>query len=90
MVHLLVPTYERSDASPRIGFVVSKAVGPAVTRNLVKRRLRHLARERTALLPPNALLVVRALPSSATASYSDLARELDRGLERCLPATAER
>ena len=43
-----------------------------------------------ALKTPNALLVVRALPSSATASYSDLARELDRGLERCLPATAER
>lgn len=30
----------------QVGFVVSKAVGPAVTRNLVKRRLRHLTRAR--------------------------------------------
>jgi ribonuclease P protein component len=90
VVHLLVPSYERSDAAPRVGFVVSKAVGPAVTRNLVKRRLRHLARERTALLPANALLVVRALPAASAASYTDLARELDRGLQRCLPAPAVR
>jgi ribonuclease P protein component len=47
-------------------------------------------RERTALLPANALLVVRALPSSATATYAELARELDRGLQRCLPVTAGR
>jgi ribonuclease P protein component len=31
------------DAGPRIGFVVSGAVGNAVIRNRVKRRLRHLA-----------------------------------------------
>ena len=90
MVHLLVPTYERSAAGPRVGFVVSRAVGPAVTRNLVKRRLRHLARERTGQLPANALLVVRALPASASATYAELARELDRGLQRCLPAPASR
>ena len=36
-----------STATPaRVGFVVSKAVGNAVVRNRVKRRLRHLARER--------------------------------------------
>ena len=33
-------------SGPRVGFVVSKAVGNAVARNRVKRRLRHLARER--------------------------------------------
>lgn len=66
----------------RVGFVVSKAVGPAVTRNLVKRRLRHLARERTDSLPPRAMLVVRALPAAAQASYDELARELDRCLRK--------
>ena len=66
-----------------MGFVVSKAVGAAVTRNLVKRRLRHLARERTALLPPESMVVVRALPGAAQASYDELASELDRCLERC-------
>ncbi len=38
----------------RAGFVVSKAVGGAVVRNKVKRRLRHLMRERVDQLPPVA------------------------------------
>ncbi len=70
-----------------MGFVVSKAVGPAVTRNLVKRRLRHLARERTESLPARGMLVVRALPAAADASYGDLARELDRCLTKLEVAT---
>ena len=73
---------------PRIGFVVSKAVGNAVTRNLVKRRLRHLARERIASLPGSAVLVVRALPASALASYSDLAADLDSAWRRLAPVEA--
>jgi ribonuclease P protein component len=67
-----------------VGFVVSRAVGPAVTRNLVKRRLRHLARERTGAVPGHAMVVVRALPASAAAGYDELGRELDRCLSRCL------
>ncbi len=88
VIHLLVPPDQQVHPAlpeqPRVGFVVSKAVGPAVTRNLVKRRLRHLARERTGVLPPHSMLVVRALPPSAEASYDELARDLDACLERCL------
>ena len=65
-----------------MGFVVAKSVGPAVTRNRVKRRLRHLMRERVSSLPGGSMLVIRALPSSAGASYADLAAELDRSLGR--------
>lgn len=72
----------------RAGFVVSKAVGPAVVRNLVKRRLRHLVRERLVLLPPGSLIVVRALPGAGTAEHAELARDLDTALERLLPAKA--
>jgi ribonuclease P protein component len=67
-------------AGPRVGFVVSKAVGNAVVRNRVKRRLRHLAREHVSSLPGSAALVVRALPAAATAS----SRELRVDLARCL------
>jgi ribonuclease P protein component len=70
--------------STRVGFIVSKAVGNAVTRNLVKRRLRHLTRERLTSLPGSAVLVVRALPASATATYDELAGDLDRALGRLL------
>jgi ribonuclease P protein component len=66
----------------RVGFVVSKAVGPAVTRNRVKRRLRHLAREQVFSLPGSAVLVVRALPAAADASYDELGRDLAAALER--------
>ncbi|WP_406304041.1 ribonuclease P protein component [Streptomyces sp. NBC_00885] len=66
------------------GFVVSKAVGSAVVRNKVKRRLRHLIRERLTELPPGSLVVVRALPGAGDASYEQLARDLDAALQRLL------
>ena len=66
----------RSDSAARVGFVVSKAVGNAVVRNRVKRRLRHLAREQSPSLPGAAVLVVRALPAAATASYAELGADL--------------
>jgi ribonuclease P protein component len=66
----------------QVGFVVSKAVGNAVLRNRVRRRLRHLVRERLVSLPPAAVLVVRALPAAADASSVLLGRDLDTGLRR--------
>jgi ribonuclease P protein component len=67
---------------PRVGFVVSKAVGNAVVRNRVKRRLRHLAREHVSSLPGSAVLVIRALPAAAAASSTELSRDLSRCLAR--------
>ncbi|HEY6811023.1 MAG TPA: ribonuclease P protein component [Propionibacteriaceae bacterium] len=51
---------------PRVGFVVSGALGNAVTRNRVKRRLRHLAAAHVAETPVGMDIVVRALPRAAT------------------------
>ncbi|MFG1805402.1 ribonuclease P protein component [Streptomyces sp. NPDC049040] len=68
----------------RAGFVVSKAVGGAVQRNLVKRRLRHLVRARLRLLPPGSLVVVRALPDAGNADEAQLALDLDAALSRLL------
>lgn len=77
------PKVEEARAgAARAGFVVSKAVGTAVTRNRVKRRLRHLVAARLDSLPDGAVLVVRALPPSAAAATSDLARDLDSALGR--------
>ena len=66
----------------RVGFVVSKAVGNAVIRNRVKRRLRHLVRERLTSLPDSGALVVRALPAAASVGSAELAVDLDRCLQR--------
>jgi ribonuclease P protein component len=73
---------------PQIGLVVSKAVGPAVTRNRVKRRLRHLSRERIDSLPGSAVLVVRALPPAGSASSARLGQDLDKALGRLLPSAS--
>ncbi|MER5861759.1 ribonuclease P protein component [Kitasatospora sp. NPDC002040] len=70
--------------SARAGFVVSKAVGPAVVRNLVKRRLRHLVRDRLSRLPEGSLIVVRALPPAGAATYLELEQDLDAALRRLL------
>ena len=73
--HLLVR--DGSAEPARVGFVVSKAVGTAVVRNTVRRRLRHLVRGYLGSLPGGSLLVVRAAPRAATARQADLAADLD-------------
>jgi ribonuclease P protein component len=73
-------------AESRVGFVVSRAVGNAVVRNRVKRRLRELVRERLDRLPRSSVLVVRALPAAALASYAGLGADLDAAWRRVSPA----
>jgi ribonuclease P protein component len=75
---------DRDDQPARVGFVVSKAVGNAVVRNRVKRRLREIARDSLEELPGSAVLVVRALPAAAEASSAELRADFVRCLERVL------
>jgi ribonuclease P protein component len=67
----------------QVGFVVSKAVGNAVTRNRVKRRLRHLAADRLATTPAGTDVVVRALPRAAEPT-ADLAGDLTSAWDRAV------
>ena len=83
--HLLVRAQPGQDTErARVGFAVSRAVGSAVTRNRVKRRLRHLMRGYLQSLPGGSLLVVRANAAAAHASQADLAADLDLVLRRLL------
>ena len=66
----------------RAGFVVPKAVGGAVERNRVRRRLRHLVAPRLAALPAGSRVVVRALPGAADREYLELAADLDAAFAR--------
>ena len=84
VVHVLLQA--GSDEPARVGFVVSKAVGNAVRRNRVHRRLRGMMAGSLPSLPPGSLTVVRALPPSATASYDGLAADVTSGLRRVLEA----
>ena len=85
-----VAVADRGPTEPaQVGFVVGRAVGNAVVRNQVKRRLRHAARARISLRPVGALLVVRAQPTAAAASYEELAADLDRCLDRSLDTSPD-
>lgn len=66
---------------PRLGLIVSKAVGNAVTRHRVARRLRAAFREVAALIPAETLVVVRARPSADGPSSVALAGQLRTALE---------
>ena len=69
--------------------MVSKAVGSAVVRTRVKRRLRHQVAPQLAALPVGTTVVLRALPPAADSTSAELAEELRTGLTRCLRRTPE-
>jgi ribonuclease P protein component len=79
VVHLVQPEEASNPArsrTARAGFVVSKAVGDAVIRNRVKRRLRHLVRDHFDEIPAGCDLVVRALPTAASRPYRQIEVDL--------------
>lgn len=73
---------EAGDIGPRIGLIVSKAVGNAVQRHQVSRRLRHAARTVLPDLDPADRVVIRALPNSRDAISARLEQELRTALRR--------
>ena len=81
--HALLYVAVQENVGPtRFGFIVSKSVGNAVTRNLMTRRLRsigHIYLERDGRA---ADVVIRALPGSPEVSWDTLRLEILDGLER--------
>lgn len=75
----------RVEPGSRAGFIVSKAVGNAVNRNRVKRRLRHLAAAALPSAPFAVDVVVRALPPATSA---DLVGDFDAAFAACLKRLA--
>ncbi|MGQ0625304.1 MAG: ribonuclease P protein component [Sporichthyaceae bacterium] len=72
----------------RVGLVVSRAVGGAVLRNRVKRRLREIMRAQLHLVPAGAIVVLRALPPAAGISAAELSSQVASGLRRLLVDSA--
>jgi ribonuclease P protein component len=75
-------TDARAELPPRVGFVVSKAVGNAVVRNRTKRRLRASVATRLDGIPAGYDLVVRANPAAAQATWAELDTAFGRQLEK--------
>lgn len=68
---LVVHALPRSVPPSRAGFVVSRAVGNAVTRNRVKRQLRHLVADVLPREAPSLDVVVRALPEASRGALAE-------------------
>jgi len=90
--HLMVVQANSTDARagqpPRVGFVVSKAVGNAVVRNRTKRVLRALMSARLGQLPTGVDVVVRANSDLPGTPALALAQDLDRLLATVLRRVA--
>lgn len=61
----------------RFGITVPRALGPAVVRNRIKRRVRIAARAALAALPPGIDIVLHPRSSVAEMDFAALQREMD-------------
>jgi ribonuclease P protein component len=63
---------------PRFAIVASRKVGPAVTRNRLKRCLREIFREHQRMFPDGVDIVIVLRPGGAGWAFADLEREFLR------------
>jgi ribonuclease P protein component len=81
--HSIVYLRARDSGEPtRFGFIVAKTVGNAVTRNLMRRRLRSVGRDVLANHATGLDVVIRALPGSPEVSWATLHEEISAGIDR--------
>ena len=71
-----------NSAPSRFGFITPKTVGPAILRNRIRRRLRHLAAGTLLQHPEGWEVVVRVVGDCSTMESDELAAEWQRCLVR--------
>ena len=69
---LVLHVLDGTDQPSRFAFAVGKNVGNSVIRHRVTRKLREIVRTNGPSLPAGSLVVVRALPGCAQASFAVL------------------
>jgi len=69
---------ERDEGDPRAAVSVAKAVGKAVVRNKLKRRLREIVRARSAELRVPCDLWLSAKASAADLTFGELEQQVER------------
>jgi ribonuclease P protein component len=73
---------ETCGSLPRVGYTVTKKLGNAVVRNRIKRRLRAVVRQESALFKPLGDYVLLARGSALDAGFVSLAQDLAFALSR--------
>jgi ribonuclease P protein component len=86
--HLVLHLFPRDDADeardPRVGLSVSRRVGGAVERNLLRRRMRAVGRQLVDAGARGSDVVVRALPGSAQRDWASLSADMHDALDASL------
>jgi len=74
---------EPDAAGPRIGFTTPRALGKAVARNRIRRRVREAVRLHLAQLSPEWSIVFNPRRKAMDAPFPELEREVERLFLRC-------
>ena len=79
-----------SGTDSRVGFTTPRAVGNAVLRNRLKRRVREVVRARLAELTAPWDIVINPRRPTAICPFADLEREIDKLFRRCNQSVSQR
>jgi ribonuclease P protein component len=77
----------RASPSPspvRFGFIVSKKVGIATRRNLVRRRLKAIGHDLIERIPTGTDIVIRALPGCDEVPWATLQSEITTAIDKSI------
>ena len=81
--------YARSESAPhghrgaRLGLTVPRAIGGAVVRNRIKRRLREAFRLRRHLFGPQWDIVINPRRAALRTPFTEIERALEKVIEKC-------
>jgi ribonuclease P protein component len=77
-----------STTTTSVAFALNRALGTAVTRNKLRRRLRELLREMSSTLP-GGMLLIGASPRATELTFDELRAELQRLLAKATATPVE-